>query len=125
MRIITFRTYHHDEVQAQTEEEFTTSGTFREWVWHDAPSKAAAIARHEEAFSLWYKGEIEVFDHSNPNPGWDHAFDLNLLGIISRQEDASDVTGAQIREKLQALLHLSDEDLLAECNLIDTIREGK
>ena len=50
-KIVTFIRYEDsDAVQAQTVDEFTTDESFDEWVWHLAPSKEAAIAKHYSAF---------------------------------------------------------------------------
>jgi hypothetical protein len=52
-----------DEIKALTHEEFVTDGDFEEWVWHMAPSKEAAIARHCEAFEAWEKTDQPYFTH--------------------------------------------------------------
>lgn len=71
-RIVTFIDYDYwDEVQAMTAEEFRQHGDdsdWSEWVWHDAPSKREAIARHFDAHFVWENDpDFEVFDHSK-NP---------------------------------------------------------
>lgn len=124
-KIVTFTTYEQDDVQALTAEEFTSDESFAEWVWHLAPSKEAAIARHQEAMDI-YEDDLhfEVFDHSNPPPGWSHAIDLNCLEISTRLKDGSDLTAEQVRHHLREIVDKwSDKALLSMCNIIHTARD--
>lgn len=63
-KIVTFIRYEDsDAVQAQTVDEFTTDESFDEWVWHLAPSKEAAIAKHYSAFDEWEETGQDYFVH--------------------------------------------------------------
>lgn len=56
---------------------------------------------------------------------WDHAFDFPFVAIVSDDEDAEDVTGAQLREKMKEYMNsVSDAQLLADCVWLDTMEEG-
>ncbi len=69
MQIVTFIRYaDSDKVQAQTRDEFTSNETFDEWVWHLAPSKDAAIAKHYEAHDAWVETGQDCFIHGGVRP---------------------------------------------------------
>lgn len=125
-KFITFTTYDNDDIQVLHISDFTSNENFNDWVWHIAPSQEAALARHIEAHDMWSDNpdKQDYFDHANPPPGWNHAMDLNF-DVISRLQDGSDVTGAQIREAiLNRLARTTDEELRVECQIHDTMRDG-
>ena len=57
---------------------------------------------------------------------YNHAFELNMTEIMSKKEDASDVTGKQLRDKIEEILRDNSDDELREmCNCFDTIKEDE
>lgn len=121
-KFVSWTTYDDETPRAATS--LPEDQDWDEYVWHLAPSAEAAAARHQEARDAYEDVEFDYFDHSNPPPGWDHGFDFNI-SIISRREDASDVTGAEIRAELKKFLDLSDAELLSAANNFSTMREER
>lgn len=123
-KIITFTTYGDEDPKALTREEFVRlPDDYADRAWHLAPSKEAAIAAHDTAVEVFnHTSELDFYDHSNPpQMRWDHAFDMTYV-IISDDEEGKDITGAHVRAALLQKLCLSDDQLLDEMNIIDTIR---
>jgi hypothetical protein len=57
-----------------------------------------------------------------PSYRYNHAFDFNVERVLSNKEDASDITGTELKQRFIDAIHaISDDDFLAHANCFDTI----